>query len=472
MVSVDALRATTAMVVGIVVAVLFSGYLPVPAAVGVGMIGYVALRRAMGAVYYGPLGLIGLFVVYGVAAGAEQFPPDATVAEGGLLIGTAVLLFFTYETLLRMGVAADAGGFDAAGINPFWKATGAVAALFVSIIQRVGVGGSEATVGATLSFAFVLTHASMRWSGVEPAVAFPVACLAVVLLAGTGLALTPRSHFDDSMQGSIVLALLSPFSRIRGFTRAVREENKQKPGTARSEPADPNPSEAAVGPIEELTTGIKRAGGRLRSALSRPTRALPDGGSIRRRGGFARIKHGIGSTATRITGAIAGGAARGSAGISAVSRQLSGFAGSLGRSESDGTETTTRAGGATQPGDSSGDETGCQNCGQERRDVQTRVLITNPPYSPAGNEIRLCESCQSARNQSSPIERCRTGVPVDKSRVIAAAGQQCQSCGRDAGQASGGLEAHAVVPMDGAGHPHEHNVVALCAACHEAAHGS
>ena len=441
MVAVDALRTAVAVVVGIVAAVLFSGYFPVPATLGVGLLAFVVIRRAFGAVYYGPHGIIGLFVVVGVAAVLDGIPPAATPVEGAAPLVVAGALLLVYETLLRVGVAADAGGFDEADIHGIWTGPGALVTMLAGVDERLGTRGFEATIGAVLSIVLAAVHLALVRMGVETSVTVGVGLLATGAIGVTGLAATPRSHFDGSLQGSVFVAVARPFRRVIAVV-PTPGGGDSTPGTGRRS----GPSGRSSGVRSDAIT---RSVDRVRGGVS---------------GLFARSQ-GTATGATSEAGSETGDDRRRSVspeGGSADSTPPPG-------DRADGAEKTD----STKTADS-GRETPtveeCRNCGRSRVDVKPRVLVETPSSPSADNEIALCATCHSARKTPGPIEQCRTGVPVDRDQVIDGANGRCQSCGREAVGDGPALEPHVVVPLDGPGHPHDHNVVALCPSCHEHSH--
>lgn len=128
-------------------------------------------------------------------------------------------------------------------------------------------------------------------------------------------------------------------------------------------------------------------------------------------------------------------------------------AGASADSEADaGDATATDADPGSQP---------CQNCGSEGEDRERRPITDE-------YRVVLCRDCRGARvARRQTVAECRGSVyPVERGTVLGSHGGTCVGCG--AGDAD--LELHAIVPIDGGGHPHPHNVVPLCPACHEAAH--
>jgi len=120
----------------------------------------------------------------------------------------------------------------------------------------------------------------------------------------------------------------------------------------------------------------------------------------------------------------------------------------------------------------------CQNCGSRDRPaaIPERAVVEDTRRFDETPDIRLCDDCDAARHAQTPsIITCNTeSYPVDDQTVYREENQRCRGCGISSHRLSLGgqdLELHPVVPVDGAGHRHERNLVPLCPYCHRRAHG-
>lgn len=429
--SVDAMRTTAALVVGVVAAVVFSGYLPLSGSLAVGVLAYALVRRGFGTVEYGPHGLLALFAIVSAAAALRGIPPAAPVAEAAAVVLVSVLLLFVYETLLRVGVAADAGGFEAASIGNWWAVPGAVVGIFVTINERLGTKGYEALLLAGFGTGFVLLHVLFTAAELGAVITAPVTFAAAACLGGAMLAWTPRSQFDDSLRGSLFLGATAPFRRFYGTIVATRDHNRSQD----------------------------------RSPTAKQT-ATADGGSVADGASF------VDTIRAAISPSVGDNEGDGAASAESSSGGREHDDPSPWPSEEDSAAVVDDAAGSTTSNGDDQQTAGsepetpeyCENCGSDGPNVRLRAIIPKAPGLAGKKQIALCAPCQYARGGGDPAQ-CRTGIPVDRASVLAAADHQCQTCG-----APDDLELHAVVPMDGKGHPHEHNVVALCGDCHADAH--
>lgn len=120
----------------------------------------------------------------------------------------------------------------------------------------------------------------------------------------------------------------------------------------------------------------------------------------------------------------------------------------------------------------------CQNCGTRGspRSIPRRPVVEDTRRFQETPGIRLCSSCDAARESTTrSIITCNTdSFPVDESAVLNGEDNRCRGCGISSHRLSLGgqrLELHPVVPVDGAGHAHERNLVPLCPYCHRRTHG-
>jgi hypothetical protein len=119
----------------------------------------------------------------------------------------------------------------------------------------------------------------------------------------------------------------------------------------------------------------------------------------------------------------------------------------------------------------------CQNCGAgDRRTIPERPVVEDTRLFEETPGIRLCNECDRARrSETTSIVTCSAGsYPVDEAAVYADGGDRCRGCGiSDYRLELGGQELalHPVVPLDGDGHAHDRNLVALCPYCHRRTHG-
>lgn len=120
----------------------------------------------------------------------------------------------------------------------------------------------------------------------------------------------------------------------------------------------------------------------------------------------------------------------------------------------------------------------CQNCGESgsAKAIPERAVVADTRRFEATPGIRLCGDCDRER-EATPrsIVTCTTeSFPVDGSAVLRDEGNRCRGCGISGHRLSLGgqqLELHPVVPIEGAGHAHERNLVPLCPYCHRRVHG-
>lgn len=119
----------------------------------------------------------------------------------------------------------------------------------------------------------------------------------------------------------------------------------------------------------------------------------------------------------------------------------------------------------------------CQNCGRagDRGAIPERPVVEDTRRFGATPGIRLCDECDSARRaRTASIVTCTAGsYPVDEGAVLADGDDRCRGCGisdHRLGLDGQELAVHPVVPVDGRGHAHDRNLVALCPYCHRRAH--
>lgn len=486
--SIDAMRTIVAAVLGVVAAVFFSGALPLSGSLAVGVLAYTMVRRGFDAVEYGIHGLLVLFVVVSAATAIGDIPPDAPVAEAVAVLLVSVGLVFAYETLLRVGVAAAAGGFEDAPTRDWWSVPGSIVGILAAVNERIGTDGYEASVLAGFGVGFAGLHMLLAAAAPNAALTAPVTFVATACLGGAVLAATPRLHFDDSLRGSLFLAVLRPIWRFIAVVKATRNRNQgqsteqasgssrpttdggsatssQKGGTASGAAAESDGQQSNTGLLSRMqstlfpSAGAKASGTRSDSSAGKRSHddpsPWPDDTS----------DASDSATAGGSTGTTDESAAGETTEPSARSESSSSRRTDTGKATADpatGTADTATADDAES--ETSSEPEQCENCGRDGPNVAVRAIVDAPPRSPADNAIALCAPCQYARASDDPA-RCRTGLPVDRSQILDSAGGACECCG-----STDDLELHAVVPMESRGHPHEHNVVALCPDCHRAVH--
>jgi len=120
----------------------------------------------------------------------------------------------------------------------------------------------------------------------------------------------------------------------------------------------------------------------------------------------------------------------------------------------------------------------CQNCGTSGspKAIPERTVVEDTRRFEETPGIRLCDDCDREHTSTTrSIITCTTdSFPVDESAILHDEGNRCRGCGISSHRLSLGgqqLELHPVVPVDGAGHPHERNLVPLCPYCHRRVHG-
>ena len=451
----DSVRTLIALVVGYIVAitgiellpVLFTDTVVIPASVGLaaGVLATLGCRRLLGTTNYATLtGAILFFVVGGVVLAQGGDGPVAA-EQARLLLVIGVVGFIANELLVSTSQLITAGGTDQADRHRLWAVPAAIVGLCVIIGRKLDFksDGPLLAWGAVvlaLSVDIIVASTNIVVYLTPPFTL--VACSLFILFPVTSPQRLGQATGEGSVTGALWACVVMVGARCsalcnRGGT-AVRSASRRFRAVVRgfSLPGWSSQATATGETNSARRSETSTAGKTTETTATADTRTAGQRDTTK----GESVPSFKGAQSTAVDPATDGG----TVGTQAATD-----------SSTEAPQTTANTQSTTDP---------CQNCGRRHSSVRKRPVVVGAQTT---NRVALCACCHAARRCPDTERRRGESVPVDRSQVLAASDRRCRACGCGPEHS---LELHPIVPLERRGHPHEQNIVALCPACHAAAH--